>query len=195
MYREIALDDTVEFPFAANDDQLSGVDGTTPLFDVRLEGDLFTAAPIFSGIPDLLTEAGYADGAYVCTIPATAANGFAWQSRYHVYITITVPTARTPVAVVGSFFITPVAAVKDTIVVGTISNAVSAPTDVNFRTTGIVDAQLNLYRGRLVGIVRGGVLVNAYTRVEIYQLTSGEGDFTVEQLPVAPTAGDIVVVF
>lgn len=194
--REIALGKTIEIPFAANDDQGNGDDGSSPLFDVRLEGAAASAAPVFSGTPSLLTDAGYAPGGYVCIIAATAVNGFAWNGVYHVYATITVPTAKTPHASLDSFAITPAAAIRDTIVHGVISDAISGPTIANFRTTVIVDVQLNLYKGRLIGIVSSGSgLFKAYTRIKSYQLTSGEGDFTVEDLPIAPAAGDIVVAF
>jgi len=54
LYRQ--LDDTIYFWFGLNTTAGAGGDGTTPLFDVRLGGAAASAAPVYSGTPDLLTS-------------------------------------------------------------------------------------------------------------------------------------------
>ena len=109
MHQYATLEDTVYFGFASNDTAGSAVDGTTPLFDVRLGGAAASAAPVLSGTPDLLTHANYSPGCYEVAVAATAANGFAAGSTYLVFITATVDS-QTPAAMIGSFKLAPVPA-------------------------------------------------------------------------------------
>lgn len=101
-HQYIALEDTVYFGFVTNDTGGSAVDGTTPLYDVRLGGGTAGAAAIDSGTPTLLTSANYGPGCYEVEIDATAANGFAAGNTYLVYVTATAD-AETPGSCVGSF--------------------------------------------------------------------------------------------
>lgn len=103
------IEDTVYFHFAVNDTSGSGIDGTTPLFDVRLNGAAAGAAPVLSGTPTLLTSASYAPGAYEVSIAATVANGFAAGEEYAVFSTITAD-AQNPVGFIGGFSLSPVLA-------------------------------------------------------------------------------------
>jgi len=121
------LEDTLYFGFVSNDTSGSAADGTTPLFDVRLGGAAASAIPVLSGTPDLLTHANYGPGAYEVAVAATAANGFAADSTYLVFVTVTADS-QTPGACLGSFTLTPLAtaaalatvdSVADTILVDT----------------------------------------------------------------------------
>lgn len=103
------LEDTVYFGFVSNDTGGSAVDGSTPLFDVRLAGAAASAAPVLSGTPDLLTHANYGPGCYEVAIAATDANGFAAGSTYLVFVTVTADS-ETPGACLGSFTLDPVPA-------------------------------------------------------------------------------------
>lgn len=109
MHQYITLEDTVYLGFASNLTSGAAGDGTTPLFDVRLGGAVSTAAPILSGTPTLLTNAAYSDGCYEVAIAATAANGFAANSTYLVFVTLTIDSV-TPAAMIGSFRTAPVPA-------------------------------------------------------------------------------------
>lgn len=108
-HQYIEINDTVYFGFVSNDTSGSGVDGTTPLYDVRLSGGTAGAAPIDSGTPTLLTNAAYGPGAYEVEIDATTGNGFAADNTYLVFVTVTADS-ETPGAMIGSFFTGPVTA-------------------------------------------------------------------------------------
>lgn len=97
-----ALGDTFYVGFSVNDTSGSGIDGSTPLFDVRLGGAAASAAPVLSGTPDLLSHANFQPGAYECAIAATTGNGFAADATYLVYATVTADS-QTPAAFIGSF--------------------------------------------------------------------------------------------
>lgn len=103
----VEIDNTVYFGFVSNDTSGSAVDGTTPLFDVRLGGAAAGAAPTLSGTPTLLTHANYGPGAYEVAVAATTGNGFAAGNTYLVYVTVTADS-QTPGSCVGSFTIDPV---------------------------------------------------------------------------------------
>lgn len=99
--QDVELEGTAYFPFAVNDTGGSAIDGSSPLFDVRLCGAAANAAPVYSGTPTgPLSHANYSDGLYECAIPATAANGFSAGNVYEVYVTITAD-GETPAACVG----------------------------------------------------------------------------------------------
>ena len=107
-HQYIALGASVSFGFVSNDTSGSGVDGTTPLFDVREAGATASDAPILSGTPDLLTHANYGPGAYDVAIAATTGNGFAADKIYLVFVTVTADS-QTPGACIGSFTTTELA--------------------------------------------------------------------------------------
>lgn len=109
MHQYATIESTLYFGFASNDTAGSAVDGTTPLFDVRLGGGAASDAPILSGTPTLLTHANYSPGCYEVAVAATAANGFASGSTYLVFVTATVD-GTTPAAMVGTFTLAPVVA-------------------------------------------------------------------------------------
>ena len=102
----ITLEDTVEFPFSLNAPATGGVSDadSAPPFDVRLQGAAVSAAPVYSGTADLLSHANYPAGQYATIVAATAANGFAADSYYSVYVSAAVTT--TTGAVVGEFLTT-----------------------------------------------------------------------------------------
>lgn len=102
MHQYVALEDTVYLGFAANLTSGAAGDGATPLFDVRLGGAAAGAIPTLSGTPTLLTHANYTDGCYEVAIAATAANGFAANSTYLVFGTLTIDSV-TPASMIGSF--------------------------------------------------------------------------------------------
>ncbi len=138
-HQYIELNDTVYFGFVSNDTSGSGVDGTTPLFDVRLGGAAASAIPTLSGTPDLLTHANFGPGAYEIEIAATSGNGFAADSTYLVFVTVTADS-QTPGAMVGSFHTGPVTA--NTIEIGgTAQTANDVGADANTIVTGVADIQ------------------------------------------------------
>lgn len=100
-HRHATIEDTVYFGFVANDTSGSAVDGSTPLFDVRLGGDTAGAIPVLSGTPTLLTHANYGPGAYEVAVAATAANGFAAGNTYSVFVTVTAD-GQTPGSCLGT---------------------------------------------------------------------------------------------
>src|SRR3990167_1448532 len=109
MHQYVALEDTVYFGFGANLTTGAAGDGATPLFDVRLGGATAAAAPVLSGTPTLLTNAGYIDGCYEVAIAATSGNGFAAGNTYLVFVTLTIDSV-TPASCLGSFTLGPVPA-------------------------------------------------------------------------------------
>ncbi len=96
------LGDTLYFGFAGNDTSGSAVDGTTPLYDVRLAGAAASAAPVLSGTPALLSHANFGPGLYEVAVAATSGNGFATGSTYLVYATGTFDS-QTPGGFIGAF--------------------------------------------------------------------------------------------
>lgn len=120
------LGDTVYLHFAANDTTGTAADGTSPTFAVRLCGDTSSAAPIFTGTPTLLTHATYKDGSYEVAIVASAGNGFAANSEYAVFSSLTVSSVN-PVGFVGKICLKPVMA-NATQVAGQTANAAVAVT-------------------------------------------------------------------
>lgn len=109
MHQHATLEDTVYLGFAANLTSGTAGDGATPLYDVRLAGAAASAAPVLSGTPTLLTHANYSDGCYEVAVAATAANGFAANNTYLVFVTLTIDSV-TPAACIGSFRLAPVPA-------------------------------------------------------------------------------------
>lgn len=103
------LEDTVYFWFASNDTSGSGDDGASALADVREAGATASDAPILSPTPGLLTHANYPPGCYEVAVAATAANGFAADTTYGVFCTLTVDS-QNPAGFVGSFSTFPVQA-------------------------------------------------------------------------------------
>lgn len=104
-----AINQTLYFGFVSNDTSGSAVDGTTPLFDVRLGGATASAAPVLSGTPTLLTHANYGPGCYEVAVAATTGNGFAAGNTYLVFVTVTADS-QTPGSCLGSFTLDPVPA-------------------------------------------------------------------------------------
>lgn len=102
MKQYASIDDTVYFWFASNDTSGSGDDGAAPAADVRLAGAAAAAAPMYSPVPVLLTDAGYPPGAYEVAITASVANGFAADNTYAIFCTLAVD-AQNPTGFVGSF--------------------------------------------------------------------------------------------
>jgi len=109
MKQYASIDDTVYFWFASNDTSGSGDDGAAPAADVRLAGAAAAAAPMYSPVPVLLSDAGYPPGAYEVAITASVANGFAADNTYAVFCTLAVD-AQNPTGFVGSFDTMPVQA-------------------------------------------------------------------------------------
>lgn len=106
--KDIALEGTVYFWFAANDTSGSGGDGASPVYDVRLAGAAAGAIPTLSGSATLLTHANYPDGCHEIAVAATAGNGFAANNDYAVFCTLLVDS-QNPTGMVGSFRCTPTA--------------------------------------------------------------------------------------
>lgn len=109
MHQYATLEDTVYFGFGANLTTGAAGDGASPVFDVRLGGAAAGAAPTLSGTPTLLTSANYTDGCYEVAVAATAANGFAANNTYLVFVSLTIDSV-TPAACIGSFRLAPVPA-------------------------------------------------------------------------------------
>lgn len=101
-FKDIAIEGTVYFWFAANLTTGAAGDGATPLFDVRLAGAAADAAPVLSGTPTLLTHANYTDGLHEIAVAATSGNGFAAGNEYAVFCTLTISSVN-PAGFVGSF--------------------------------------------------------------------------------------------
>ena len=139
LYHE--LNDTVYFWFGANDTSGSGGDGATPLADVRLAGAAASAAPVLSPTPVLLTDAGYPAGSYELAVAATSGNGFAADSTYAVFSTLTIDS-QNPTGFIGSFTLSPVLSNVqewlDTAPNALVSGAVDA--DVSNLQTGVIVA-------------------------------------------------------
>jgi hypothetical protein len=97
----VDLEDTATFPFGNNDpaDGSASDADSAPAFDVRLVGAAASAAPTFSGTCTLLSDAGYAAGNYEVAVACTAANGFAADSTYFVYVSSTTGSVASTAAV------------------------------------------------------------------------------------------------
>lgn len=171
MHQYIALEDTVYFGFAANLTTGAAGDGATPLYDVRLAGAAAGAAPVLSGTPTLLTHANYTDGLHEVAIAATAANGFAAEKTYLVFVTLTISSV-TPAACIGSFKIAAVPA-NMTQILGT---AVSTPA-----TAGVLDTNvknINNVAAATPG-ASGGVLIAGSNAAVTYASETITGTLTI----------------
>ena len=104
-HKDVAIEGTAYFHFAANDTSGSGGDGATPVCDVRLCGAAADAAPVLSPTPELLSDAGYPDGCHEVAIDATEANGFAAGNEYAVFCALTVDS-QDPTGFVGTLRVT-----------------------------------------------------------------------------------------
>jgi hypothetical protein len=102
-----ALNDNVYFWFGLNALTGGGDDGASPTFAVRLGGAASTDAPIYSGTPTLLTDAGYTPGSYEIAIAATAGNGFAASNQYGVFSSALVSSVN-PTGFVGALNLSPI---------------------------------------------------------------------------------------
>lgn len=109
MHQYATLEDTVYFGFAANLVTGAAGDGATPTFAVRLAGASASAAPVLTGTPTLLTNAGYVDGSYEVAVAATTGNGFAADAVYLVFAGLTI-SGVIPNACIGTFKLSPVPA-------------------------------------------------------------------------------------
>ena len=96
------LGDTFYFSAAVNDTTGSGIDGASAVCRVRLCGGAAGAAAIYSPTPTLLSHANHLDGSYEIAIAATAGNGFATNSTYSVWFTISADSEN-PGAFLGQF--------------------------------------------------------------------------------------------
>ncbi len=96
------LGDTIFLHFAVNDTTGSAIDGSGAAVDVRLCGASSSAAPVHAPTATLLSSASYPDGCYEISIAATTGNGYADNSEYAVYVTLSAD-GEAPVAYVGSF--------------------------------------------------------------------------------------------
>ena len=108
----VELESTAFFGFGTND--ASGQDDadSTPVFDVRESGATAADAPTFSGNCTLLSNAGYPLGCYEVAVACTAANGFAADTSYLVYVTATVNTVGYT-SCVGAIKTSPLTTAKD----------------------------------------------------------------------------------
>lgn len=185
-----ALGDTFYFGFSVNNTSGSGVDGTTPLFDVRLGGAAASAAPVLSGTPDILTHANFQPGAYECAIAATTGNGFVADSVYLVFATVTAD-GQTPAGSVGSFRLREVAGEDQVGNIGSASGG-GLPFEAvidNAITDTIDNAAAVDKGGGLVGIPITGHAFTADFEVTIASTTNYNGSFKVE----SQTTNEIVI--
>ena len=95
-YAEIG--DIVYFWFAINDGTGNAADGATPSYVVRLAGAAASAAPVMTGTPTLLTNAGYSDGSYEIAIDTTG-----WAAGEYAIFSSLLISAVNPNGFVGSF--------------------------------------------------------------------------------------------
>ena len=96
------LNDTAYYWFATNDTLGSGLDGSTPTYDVRLAGASAAAAPVYSGNATLLTHVSYPNGCHEVVLQLTGANGFVSGGMYAIFATVLVD-AQNPSGFIGSF--------------------------------------------------------------------------------------------
>ena len=80
-----------------------------------------------------------------------------------------------------------------TIVSGTVSNAVTAPTTTVFAADDITEATADHFNGRVI-IFTSGALQNQATDITDYELVSAEGKFTVTALTEAPANNDTFII-
>jgi len=109
MHQYGTLGDTLYFGFASNLTSGAAGDGASPTFQVRQCGAASNAAPILTGTPTLLTNAGHVDGSYEVAIAATAGNGFVAGNVYLVFAGLTI-SAVIPNSCIGSLTLAPVPA-------------------------------------------------------------------------------------
>lgn len=84
-------------------------------------------------------------------------------------------------------------AAAETMLTGTVSNAVAAPTSTVFYASDITEATADHMNGRIVVFLDGDLLRQA-TDITDYELDTGEGKFTVTQMTEAPANGDTFIV-
>lgn len=108
----VELEGTAYFGFGANDSSGADDADSTPTFDVREAGATASDAPTHNGNCTLLSNAGYELGAYEVAVPCTAANGFAADTSYLVYVSATV-NGTVYSSYVGSIKTSPLTTAKD----------------------------------------------------------------------------------
>lgn len=191
VHKEIALDTTTYFHFAVNNTSGSAVDGTTPLFDVRLCGDTAAAAPILSGTPTLLTSASYSDGLYEVAIAATTGNGFDWFDHCAVFCTVTADS-QNPAGFIGSFEISPRAAGILSMVAFTIDNTAFTATTSELETSDITEATAQHFVGGAMVFYWSAdtTVYRIRTKCTAYSLSGGgRGHFTYDTIAATPPNG------
>ena len=149
-----------------------------------------TAADILTGTLAKLDDAA-TTGFYTETIACTVANGFEVGKTYTVYIEATVDSDKGGICY--SFktnALTAAIAAKlslsaNTIVTGTVSHDNTAATTTVFYCDDITTAAADHYNGRIV-IFTSGTLQNQATDITDYEVSGGEGKFTVTAVTSAP---------
>lgn len=180
-HKYASLEDTVYFSFGSNDTSGSGDDGSTPVFDVRFEGDFFSSAPLYSAAANLLTHGNYPAGCHEIAVPATTGNGFIASGTYSVYTTVLVDS-QNPTGFIGSFSLQPV--ISNSIQVsGTVQTANDNGADINTLVSRVTDnvstaAKLIAY---IQLLARSDSAINTDNSTELIEINasggSGVGDF------------------
>jgi len=104
MFKDVAIGSTVYFPFAVNDTDGSGTDGSSPVAYARKAGAAQDAAPVDTATPTLLTDGTYPSGVYEIAFDVTVGNGFEVGEEYLVFFSLTAD-GQTPTGVAGSFVV------------------------------------------------------------------------------------------
>ena len=130
-------------------------------------------------------------GFYTESIAVTAANGFEVGKTYTIYIEATVDSDKGGICY--SFKVNPMTAAimaklslsANTIVSGTVSHENTAATTTVFYCDDITTAAADHYNGRYV-FFTSGTLQNQMTDITDYEVSGGEGKFTVTALTSIP---------
>ena len=185
---EVYIGDNLTFSICCHDPD-TGVltDASSTLYYVYEDEN---GTDILTGTLAKLDDAA-TTGFYTETIACTVANGFEVGKTYTVYIEATVDSDKGGICY--SFktnALTAAIAAKlslsaNTIVTGTVSHDNTAATTTVFYCDDITTAAADHYNGRIV-IFTSGTLQNQATDITDYEVSGGEGKFTVTAVTSAP---------
>ena len=185
---EVYIGDNLTFSICCHDPD-TGVltDASATLYYVYEDE---TATDILTGTMAKLDDAA-TTGFYTETIACTAANGFEVSKTYTIYIEATVDSDKGGICysfktnAMTSAIAAKLALSANTIVSGTISHDNTAATTTIFYCDDITTAATDHYNGRII-IFTSGTLQNQATDITDYEVSAGEGMFTVTAVTSAP---------
>jgi hypothetical protein len=149
-----------------------------------------TGTAILNGNMAKLDDAN-TTGFYVKKVAGSTANGFEVSKTYTIYIEATVDSDKGGISYsfqtnpLTSAIAAKLSASADTIVLGTVSHDNTEATTTVFYSDDITEATTNHYKDRVV-IFRSGDVARQAKIISGYELSAGEGKFTVPALTEAP---------